>query len=271
MSNIFKNTVLRKYVETFNKNSMVKFYPPKLAIIKDRSVLVINVEKKLINYNESEVIDYNYDLPHDIIDSFLQEHLLWLIVGNIQLIVIDLISGSKIQLINNDLSNYKISKFKTDGTNLYIMSESEESLLINCTHNDILNRIIEGVEQYSIYIEKIRTRHSLLHQQTYYDYIQSEENVTGLQLHIERGALVVACANTGLRAVALSLDTHQWNSVLPWGDMVVLADESNISITHLNNSNIKLDIKANGFCQPLTTHHHFFYYLTSNDKEVCYF
>lgn len=269
MMNEFANILLRTldptHIDQFNSIVSKLYYPNLVLVSGKRLITVINVEA---NEDNGCTADYHHEANCNIIDVTIWHQFLWVLLETSQIIVIDILNDTKVTAIIDDISNcnFKSLAVDKDQNNIYLVNNNEIYYHIPNSVRDMLMKITQEVIH--IRIEKVQDSISL--QSEIQNCLCYENNVTGLKLDIDRGALIVECPLTGLRAVAASAQKGDWKNVLPWGNMALLADTNNIWIVKLSDAQVHMALTSDVVTYTLlASYKDSFYYLAIKENEVC--
>lgn len=271
MFNNFVDIVIRKYDFTnfTTRDVYAKLFYPKLAIITGkRYIAIIDIES-----NSDDGLcekDFHYQTEDDIIDVFLQENLLWVLLESGQLILYDVLLGLPLPIVIESDNKSSYDQFKTDGIHLYLFSKNEGLVSVPYTSTEIIHRY--NKHKTEIRIKLLKSQNANVHSQNYYDIVKQKENLTGMHLEIERGALIIKCPLTGLRAVAASVGSVDSKYVLPWREFAVITNGNGVWVVNLRDAKIQLELHSMNTYVLLFSWKDSFYYLASDsDKVSIYF
>ncbi|KAJ2947776.1 hypothetical protein O0L34_g9558 [Tuta absoluta] len=233
------------------------FLYPKVILFEDNKTFrFVDLETK----TTEPVPDRVYQLEHEIQDKKLIENYLWLVVKSGELLIINVLQGSKIKIKSDNFENYRICRLKTAGGKLFLFSESEECLGSPLCTQDLDKAFANGTEEITVTFEKVRSLRFDC------DYLQS--NLNGLKIYSEYGQIAVQCPISGLTE---SIESNiQIKYVLPWRDLAVVASNTNMWLVDLKDSNIafNFDNPNQRNFYPLAAYNNGFYYMIWDKAEV---
>ncbi|KPJ16656.1 Kinetochore-associated protein 1 [Papilio machaon] len=206
-------------------NIEAHFLYPKVVIIEDRrKVTIIDIE---CEFNNETSKTFVFDLDEDITDNILLEHLLWLTLKSYVLVVINIKTGTLVNIRCNNYANYKICQFYRLNNNLVLMSESGECLALPFSTTELDNNMKQSENDMVVTLEKLHISRSAL---------KSQETVTllsELNAYIEYGKVILQCSITGTIDV-LSTDPLL-EYIVPWTNSLIIANKSNMWMIDLRD------------------------------------
>lgn len=241
----------------------VQFLYPKLVIFEDtQSFRIVHLQSKKTQ-ETVEDLDLSFKLDHEILDSVLQDHILWLILRSGEVLVTDVLKGSQLKIRPDNYENYKIHKFRTINHLLFLVSESGECLSAPFRTHELVEKLNAGLTDITVSLEKANK---------HYNSLKScipKKLINGLEIYSEGSDIVIKCPETGIDEV---ISTNvKIKHIVPWDDVVFLADESNMWIADLRDGKIVYEFKNVGAnYYPLAAHNNGFYYLLWDKTEVSY-
>lgn len=248
---LFKCDFVRKGTQLHNKCIY-----PKIAIFQNPKSFVLldleSVENKDLNQGITHAEE------HEIVDSILKDHLLWIVLNTGHLLVVDVRRNIKLKIIND---TYKIHRIVVIKNNIQLVTESGECLNVPWSTEELSAKIEEGVEEICLPLKK--SSKFLLDSETHETFQLNELNI-----FIEKGILKTKCAVTGLS------ETISVNELLEhvdfWHNMLVLVDESNMWIIHTQDSKIIYKFETPGHYCPLAINKDVLYYTLQHLTQVSF-
>ncbi|XP_004932317.2 uncharacterized protein LOC101744529 [Bombyx mori] len=227
---------------------------PKIAIFQNPKSFVLldleSVENKDLNQGITHAEE------HEIVDSILKDHLLWIVLNTGHLLVVDVRRNIKLKIIND---TYKIHRIVVIKNNIQLVTESGECLNVPWSTEELSAKIEEGVEEICLPLKK--SSKFLLDSETHETFQLNELNI-----FIEKGILKTKCAVTGLS------ETISVNELLEhvdfWHNMLVLVDESNMWIIHTQDSKTIYKFETPGHYCPLAINKDVLYYTLQHLTQV---
>lgn len=260
MEGDYSDCIKRRIDCSYHSNKLrTHFLHPKLVLVCENKILVIDSE----TLGEDVQNDFVYEIEN-VVDTMLQERLLWVVVSSGEVSVIDVLGGAhvKIELIN--YTSYKVRELLMNHCNLYFISESEELLACTYSAKEIVDKMAGGTLVLQIVVEKVRPciiSSSMRSSSTHAD---------GLNIFIEGCSLLTECPVTGFREIISSAPGLELQHILAWNDSLVLANDSNMWIINICNDKVILEFKTDGVkYYPVGEYQDTFYYLILNGTEVC--
>ncbi|XP_030026859.2 uncharacterized protein LOC115444973 [Manduca sexta] len=197
-----------------------------------------------------------YDEEIDVVDKKVcKGGLLWLILKSGDVVAIDPSKESKIKIRND---KFKICQIKENKTDLYFISESGEYLIQPYKGEELKNMLEEGVPEIYTTFKKISK-----------DHFDSDFYATaeGFNLFLENSTIKTQCPLTGLVETVAS--NVKCNCLLPWEDLVVVADEENMWLIDLKTSEIVYKFAKDSTCYvPIGVHDNVLYYIVRNTLQI---
>ncbi|CAG9796703.1 unnamed protein product [Diatraea saccharalis] len=235
------------------ENIEAKLFYPVIAVIQNRNTV------HLLNTKESKGNPQIFKFNSDIICKAEQNHLLWLLFKSGEIVIFNILKNLNIYVT---IDNYKVQKLYCDIDNeLIFLSESGQSLKCPLTIEDIDT-------QFANKVSKIST--SLLKLLTHSNGIQPDNGNSdwkGLNMYIEEQNIVLKCITTNINGNILL--NKSLEKILPWDDMVVLAEKDNMWIINPKDANvIFLFPNNNMYYYPIGAYNQLLYYITWRGKEI---
>ncbi|KPI94775.1 hypothetical protein RR46_11779 [Papilio xuthus] len=257
-------TVVQSHIGTINfpnpvNNIEAHFLYPKLVIIEDkRKVTIIDIE---CEFNNETSKSFVFDLDEDITDNILLEHLLWLTLKSYVLVVINIKTGTLVNIRFNNYANYKICQFYKHNNNLVLMSESGECLALPFSATQLDNYIKQSENEMIVTLEKLHISRSVL---------KSQETLTllnELNAYVESGKVILQCSSTGVIDV-LSTDALL-EYIVPWTNSLIMANQSNMWMIDLRDfsTTYQFSNEASKY-YPLKAVNKTFYYILWDKEQV---
>ncbi|XP_013176584.1 PREDICTED: uncharacterized protein LOC106124453 [Papilio xuthus] len=257
-------TVVQSHIGTINfpnpvNNIEAHFLYPKLAIIEDRrKVTIIDIECEFNNETRKSFV---FDLEEDITDNILLEHLLWLTLKSYVLVVINIKTGTLVNIRCNNYANYKICQFYKHNNNLVLMSESGECLALPFSATQLDSYIKQSDNEMIVTLEKLHISRSVL---------KSQETLTllnELNAYIESGKVILQCSSTGVIDV-LSTDALL-EYIVPWTNSLIMANQSNMWMIDLRDFSTTYQFSnETSKYYPLKAVNKTFYYILWDKEQV---
>jgi hypothetical protein len=263
---IFKMTIVYScvgQVEVTNNIESIEVFLqyPEIVFLENRNIIHfgdISGNKKELDGNE--IIQRTYKFESEIIYKVIQGSLLWLLFESGEVVLINIHNDSKTNII---IDNYKIIELCRGENGLYFIDENGECLQCTITQEDIYTASEEGVTELELPLIKAQIRRSA---------INPVSNVwRGLDIQHMKNDIMLKCPITGFYDT-LSVNVPSQH-VVPWDNMMVVADKSNMWIVNLQNAHLDYTFPDGGSnYYPIKVHNGALYYIAwTNNKVSCHY
>lgn len=252
--------VVRRPLNSFGSAKHLKthlLYPKLVLTSKSGIVNIINIKPN----EESPENEQCFNMEEEIIDTVLQDNILWIVLASGRLCVLDVILENKRNVELTNFPNYKIRDVRTINGAVYFISESEECLVSHYPSKEIVKLIDTAASELQITVEKVRERRAIMHH-------ISTVHLGGVDVSVDQGSIVVECPITGLKETILSAGSDI-KQIQCWGELLVLTDGSSMWLLDLADAHITLEYRTEGVkYYPVGTYSDAFYYIYADGTEV---
>ncbi|XP_011560081.3 uncharacterized protein LOC105390469 [Plutella xylostella] len=252
--------VVRRPLNSFGSAKHLKthlLYPKLVLTSKSGIVNIINIKPN----EESPENEQCFNMEEEIIDTVLQDNILWIVLASGRLCVLDVTLENKRNVELTNFPNYKIRDVRTINGAVYFISESEECLVSHYPSKEIVKLIDTAASELQITVEKVRERRAIMHH-------ISTVHLGGVDVSVDQGSIVVECPITGLKETILSAGSDI-KQVQCWGELLVLMDGSSMWLLDLADARITLEYRTEGVkYYPVGTYSDAFYYIYADGKEA---
>lgn len=257
-------TVVQSHIGTITFANPVNcieahFLYPKLVIIEERrKVTIFDIES---DFNNDINKPFVFDLEEGITDNILLEHLLWLILKSYVLVVINIKTGTLINIRCNNYANYKICQFIKFNNNLGLMSESGECLALPFSTTELDNNMKQNENDIVVALEKLHISRTAL---------KSQESIclfNELNAYIESGKVILQCSTTGMIDELFTDALLEY--IVPWTHSLIMANKSNMWMIDLRDFSTTYQFsKEVSKYYPLKAVKQTFYYILWDEEKV---
>lgn len=226
------------------------FYPKVVLFDGLKAFRIIDLQSK------DESLEKMYEVQEEIVDSVLQEHLLWILLKSGEILVTNLLNGQQTKII---IINYSKVKFLENKSKNKILMRSEcGEYLSGPSTDEILKKFEESPTEISINLQRLLYQDVKL----FNGYL-----VNGLYVTIQDGKLICECPITGVIETILSPVSIEY--VVSWGNQLIIAEKTKMWIIDLENSLTSYECQdRNNYYVPIAVFNNIFYYIEGNDEEV---
>lgn len=235
---------------------------PKLVIFEDyHNFRIVDLNPK----EESGDLNIAFNFEHEILDTTLQDHLLWIILKSGEIFITDILKGAQSKIRLDNYTKYQINRLQNDDHKVYFFSEGGECLYAPLSVLELDEKINKGASEISVTLEKTRLRCANS------EHGAKKQLFNGHYLFVEKGEIIVECPLTGLQeTISINADIEK---IVPWGELVVLSSKERMWAVNLTDSNVYYTFENTEHSEnyyPLAVHNNGFYYFLWTELKVSF-